>query len=66
MLVLTRKRGQHVLIGDRIAITVVRIDEVQVRLGITAPKHVPITRCNTLKPRLAGEVDQIGSPLDRA
>lgn len=44
MLVLTRKMGEVVYIGDAIKITVVRIDETQVRLGIDAPRDTPIVR----------------------
>jgi carbon storage regulator len=44
MLVLSRKPSQQILIGSDIAITVVRVERNQVRLGITAPPGVPILR----------------------
>ena len=44
MLVITRKKGQKVTIGDEIEIQVVRISGQTVRFGITAPGHVPIYR----------------------
>ena len=44
MLVLTRKVMETLLIGDEIAITVVRLERGQVRLGIVAPSHVPVIR----------------------
>jgi len=44
MLVLTRQRGEHLVIGDDIAITLVDIRGDKVRLGITAPKDAPIVR----------------------
>jgi carbon storage regulator len=44
MLVLTRKVGQRVLIGDNVAITVVRVSQGTVRLGIEAPPETPIIR----------------------
>lgn len=44
MLVLTRKVGEKVLIGDSIVLTVVRIQGDKVRLGIEAPPDVPIHR----------------------
>jgi carbon storage regulator len=44
MLVLSRKVGQQILIGDRIAVTVVRIGPQAVRIGIEAPDGVPIAR----------------------
>jgi carbon storage regulator len=44
MLVLTRKFGERVYIGDDIVITVVEIDRGRVRLGFEAPPHVKIYR----------------------
>ncbi len=38
MLVLTRKVGQRILIGENVAITVVRVSQGTVRLGIEAPR----------------------------
>lgn len=44
MLVLTRKPNQSIIIGDDIEVTVVETQGEQVRLGITAPKEIPIYR----------------------
>lgn len=44
MLVLTRKQGEQVRIGDDVVITVVRTKGKGVRLGIQAPAHVPVLR----------------------
>lgn len=44
MLVLSRKPGERILIGDEIAITVVRIGPNTVRIGIDAPKSMNIVR----------------------
>lgn len=44
MLVLSRKPGEKLLIGDDVVITVVRIGPNQVRLGIDAPSHLNILR----------------------
>lgn len=44
MLVLTRKKGQSIIIGDDIEITVVEAFGDQVRLGIKAPKEVAVHR----------------------
>jgi len=44
MLVLTRKVGESIVIGDDIEITLVRIEADQVRVGISAPKNVPVYR----------------------
>jgi carbon storage regulator len=44
MLVLTRKQGERIQIGDDITITVVRTKGKSVRLGIVAPSHVSVLR----------------------
>lgn len=44
MLVLTRKKGQSIVIGDDIEITIADVFGDQVRLGIKAPKDVPVHR----------------------
>ncbi|MDZ5711480.1 carbon storage regulator CsrA [Jeotgalibacillus haloalkalitolerans] len=44
MLVLTRKTGEAIRIGDDIEITVLSVQGDQVKLGIDAPKHVDIHR----------------------
>ncbi len=44
MLVLSRKLGEKIHIGDNICITIVDIDRGKIRLGIEAPRDVPIFR----------------------
>jgi carbon storage regulator len=44
MLVLSRKLGEKIYISDNICITVVDIDRGKIRLGIEAPRDVPIFR----------------------
>ena len=44
MLVLSRKLGEKIFISDNICITVVDIDRGKIRLGIEAPRDVPIFR----------------------
>lgn len=44
MLVLSRKVGERILIGDQIAVTVIRVAQGIVRLGVEAPKDLPILR----------------------
>jgi carbon storage regulator len=50
MLVLSRKLGEKILIGDSIWVTVVDIDRGKIRLGIEAPRDVPIYRQELLPP----------------
>jgi len=44
MLVLSRKVGEKILIGDNIAVTVVRVAQGVVRIGVEAPGELPIVR----------------------
>jgi carbon storage regulator len=44
MLVLSRKVGEKVVIGDGVVLTVVKVDRNQVRLGIEAPTDVRVYR----------------------
>ena len=44
MLVLTRKVGEQLIIGDDVSISVVAVQGDRVRLGITAPKDTRVDR----------------------
>ena len=44
MLVLTRKSNQSIMIGDDIEVTVLAIVGEKVRIGIQAPRDVPVFR----------------------
>lgn len=44
MLVLSRKQQQCIRIGDDVVVTVVRIGDGSVRLGVSAPRDVPVVR----------------------
>ena len=44
MLILTRKLGESIIIEDNIKVTVVDINNQQIKLGIDAPKHITINR----------------------
>jgi carbon storage regulator len=48
MLVLSRRIGEEIVIADDIHVTVLSIRGTQVRLGITAPRSVPVTRLEIL------------------
>ena len=48
MLVLSRKLGEEILIGDDIRLVVYRINGNRVRLGIAAPDGVPVHRSELL------------------
>lgn len=44
MLALTRKKGESIMIGDNIEVVVLSTTGEQTRLGIIAPKNVPVHR----------------------
>ena len=44
MLVLSRQKDESIIIGDNVEITIVDIRGDKVRLGITAPKEIPVHR----------------------
>ena len=44
MLILSRRTGETVVIGDRIRVTVVEVRGDQVRIGIDAPKEISVHR----------------------
>ncbi len=44
MLVLSRQKDESIMIGDEVEITIVDVRGDKVRLGITAPKHIPVHR----------------------
>lgn len=54
MLVLTRKPGQSIIIGDGVEVQVLSVAGEKVRLGITAPREVSIFR-NEVYDRIEGE-----------
>jgi len=44
VLILTRRVGETVMIGDEVAVTVLRVKGNQVRLGVNAPKSISVQR----------------------
>lgn len=44
MLILTRRVGETLMIGDQVTVTVLGVKGNQVRIGITAPKDVAVHR----------------------
>ena len=44
MLVLSRKKGESIVIGDEIEVSIVDIQAEQVKLAINAPRHISVHR----------------------
>ncbi len=44
MLALTRKKGESIVINDDIEVVVLGVSKDQVKLGIVAPKEIPVHR----------------------
>jgi carbon storage regulator len=59
MLVLSRKPGEKILIGDNVTVTIVRIGPNTVRIGIEAPRDMNIVREELCEP--AGHLDEPAS-----
>ena len=60
MLVLSRQVGERILIGEDVAITIVRIGPKSVRIGIDAPKSMNIVReelCDSLSKASGTHID---------
>jgi carbon storage regulator len=48
MLVLSRRKGEEIIIGDNIHVTVLSVQGDRVRLGITAPRSISVFRQEVL------------------
>ena len=55
MLVIGRKSGEYVVIGEDVFVKVIRGDTGDIRLAIDAPQHVKITRGEVYEEELAEE-----------
>ncbi len=70
MLVLTRKGNQSIMIGDEIEISVLAIMGEKVRIGIEAPRSIPVFRkevyLDIQRERAEGDdSSEVGKALDR-
>lgn len=65
MLVLSRKLGEKICIGDNIRITVVDVERGKIRLGIEAPREIPIFRQELLAAGNERPATVASSPLPK-
>lgn len=61
ILVLSRKAGEKIIIGDGIEVTVTRISGNRVTIGVSAPGEVPIVRHE-----ISGTVNVAPTPAEKA
>lgn len=64
MLVLTRKLGEAIKIGDKIKVVVVSIDGGSVKIGIEAPGEIPVHRQEVYE-KIAAENKSASARLDK-
>ncbi|HHC73713.1 MAG TPA: carbon storage regulator [Thiothrix sp.] len=65
MLILTRRVGETLMIGDEISVTVLGVKGNQVRLGINAPRNVAVHR-EEIYERIRNEDDEASSNDDKS
>ena len=64
MLILTRRVGEMLMIGDEVTVTVLGVKGNQIRIGVDAPKEVAVHR-EEIYQRIHQEVEQTGSTISR-
>ena len=64
MLVLSRKVGERIVVGDNITITVVRMGQGNVRIGIDAPSDMAIVREELLHGPVKDEAEMVDQAIE--
>ncbi len=64
MLILTRRPGERLCIGEDVVVTVLAVKGSQVRIGITAPRNVAVDREEIHQRKLADRQAALGARSD--
>jgi len=64
MLVLNRKAGESIILGDNIEITILEIQEGKIKIGIEAPREVSILRKEVYDEIIEENKKSLGKDLD--
>ena len=64
MLVLTRKVEESITIGNHITVSVLEVRGNQVKLGISAPKDVPVNRTEVFESIINENIRAAEAPMD--
>ncbi len=57
MLILTRRAGEAIMVGDEVTVTIIGIKANQVRIGVDAPRQIAVHR-EEIYHRIQAEKDQ--------